>query len=138
MKKYGASYPEVDHFYRPLLEKMAKTIDEKNPQLADAKTKLQKYENEFSVREANKQPQIDQFKQAADKATADLDSERGKFKSERDRLTQTETALKTDLEGVHKEVDASNTKLKDFTQVAARRTRSSRAPTKPCRSGWDN
>ena len=91
MKKYGASYPEVDRFYRPLLERMSKTINEKNATLALANTKLQKYENDFNVREANKQPQIEQFKQAAEKAATDLDSERGKFKSERDRLTQTET-----------------------------------------------
>ncbi len=118
MKKYGASYPEVDRFYRPLLEKMSKTIDEKNAALALANTKLQKYENDFNVREANKQPQIDQFKQAAEKATTDLDSERGKFKSERDRLTQAETALKTDLDNAHKEVDASSAKFKDTMQVA--------------------
>jgi hypothetical protein len=118
MKKYGASYPEVDRFYRPLLEKMQKTIDEKNVRLADANTKLQKYENDFSVREAQKQPQIDQFKQAVEKATTDLESERGKFKSDRDSLTQAQTALKTDLDSAHKEVEASTAKFKDTMQVA--------------------
>jgi regulator of replication initiation timing len=118
MKKYGASYPEVDRFYRPLLERMSKTIDEKNAALALVNTKLQKYENDFSVREAQKQPQIDQFKQAAEKASTDLDSERGKFKNERDRLTETETSLKTNLETAHKEIEASQTKLKDNMQVA--------------------
>lgn len=82
MKKYGASYPDVDRFYRPLLEKMQKTIDAKNAELAEATIKLQKFDNEFNVREANKQPQIDQFKEAAKKASDDLESERGKFKSD--------------------------------------------------------
>ncbi len=118
MKKYGGSYPEVDRFYRPLLEKMSKTIDEKNAALVLAVNNLQKLDNKFSVREANKQPQIDDFKRAADEASKDLASERTKFKSERDRLTQAETSLKTDLDNARKEGEASLAKLKDNMQAA--------------------
>lgn len=118
MKKYGASYPDVDRFYRPLLEKMQKTIDAKSAALAEATTNLQKFDNDFHVREANKQPQIDQFKQAAEKASADLASEQGKFKSERDRLTQEEASLKTNLDNVRKDIETVETKHKDTMQLA--------------------
>jgi hypothetical protein len=116
MKKFGAGYPDVDHFYRPLLEKMQKTIEAKSTELADATAKLQKYENDFNVREANKQPQIDQFKEAAKKASDDLESERGKFKSDRDSLTQEQASLKSSLDESHKKADTAEADFKNTMQ----------------------
>ena len=81
MKKFGGSYPEEARFYRPLLEKMAKTIDETNAKLDLADKKVKKLEADFAVREANKQPQIDKFEKAAEEAGKDLAGEREKFKS---------------------------------------------------------
>jgi len=118
MKKYGGSYPAVDRFYHPLLEKMAKTIDEKNAALVQAVNNLQKRDNEFAVREANKQPQIDDLTRARDEASKDLASERTKFKSDRDRLTQVETSLKTDLDNARKAGEAALAKLNDDMQAA--------------------
>ena len=40
MKAYGAGYPEDSLFYRKLLEKMRKTIDEKNADLEAAKARI--------------------------------------------------------------------------------------------------
>ena len=111
MKKYGGSYPEEARFYRPLMEKMSKTIDEKNATLALTEDNVKKLEADFAVREASKQPQIDDFKKAAEDAGKDLDSERSKFNSDRDRITQSETKLKTDLENARKEAAASVAKI---------------------------
>ena len=88
MKKYGGSYPEEARFYRPLLEKMSKTIDEKNTALAAAKNDNQILEDKLKAFEASKQPQIDEFKKAADEASEDLTNERDKFKTDRDRITR--------------------------------------------------
>ncbi len=41
MNKYGAGYPEDSLHYRPLLEKMKKTIDERNGELTDVKAENQ-------------------------------------------------------------------------------------------------
>ena len=80
--------------------------------------KIQKLEDEFKVREANKQPQIDDFKKAAEEASKDLASEHTKFKSDRDRITQEETKLKTDLENARKDAAASLAKIEQKLQDA--------------------
>jgi hypothetical protein len=78
--------------------------------------KLQKCENDFHVREANKQPQIDQFQEAAKKAADDLEGERTKFKSNRDSLTQEQASLKGNLDEAHKKADAAEAEFKQTMQ----------------------
>ena len=73
--------------------------------LSDAK--VQKLEEDFRVREASKQPQIDQFQQAADAASKDLTDERSKFNSDRERITQDEAKIQGDMESVRKESAAA-------------------------------
>ena len=111
MTKYGAAYPDDVRFYEPLMEKMSKTIDEKNAALAQADAKVAKLESDFAVREANKQPQIDDFKAAADKAQADLNEQISTFKSDRGRITDEQDKLKTDLDSARKEATAALDKL---------------------------
>jgi hypothetical protein len=103
MKKFGGSYPEDVRFYRPLLDKMAKTIDEKNIELEQTKAKLAKLETDFAAREANKQPQIDEFKKAAESAGKDLADERTKYNSDRERITQAEIKLQADFDNARKD-----------------------------------
>lgn len=105
IKKYGLAYPEDVRYYHPLLEKMAKTIDDKNKDVAEAQAKVAKLEANFAVREANKQPQLDDFQKAAERANEDLTSERSKFQSDRDRIAQNEAKLKTDLDGARKDLN---------------------------------
>jgi hypothetical protein len=107
MRKYAGSYPEDVRFYRPLLEKMSNTIDEKNKELDLTKAKVAKLEADFAVREESKQPQIDDFKKAAEAASKDLAGERDKFQADRDSLTQDQAKLKADLETARKEAAAS-------------------------------
>ena len=107
MNKYGAGYAEVPNAYRPLMEKMQQTIDEKNAALALSDAKVQKLEEDFRIREASKQPQIDEFKQAAETANKDLSDERAKFNGDRDRLTQDEAKIQSDLEKSRKDAEAA-------------------------------
>jgi hypothetical protein len=107
MKKYGGAYPEETRVYHQLIEKMANTINEKNNEVAEVKARIAKLEEDFRVREANKQPQIDDFKKAAADAGKDLAGERTKFKTERDRLTQDEARLQSDLDAARKQGKAA-------------------------------
>jgi hypothetical protein len=118
MKKYGSSYSEEARFYRPLLEKMLKTIDERNGDLDIAKAKMAKLETDFATREANKQPQIDEFKKTADSANKDLTEERAKFKASRDQTTQEQIKLRSDLESARKEAATSLAKIEQRMQEA--------------------
>jgi hypothetical protein len=103
MQKYGASYPEDSRYYRPLLEKLQKTIDERNAELADVKAEVDRLSGEFRVREANKDPQIKQFEEAAAKAATDRDAEKVKFEGERRRITEDQTKIQTDLVNLRKD-----------------------------------
>jgi hypothetical protein len=127
MRKYAGSYPEEVRFYRPLLEKMANTIDEKNTELDLTKAKVAKLESDFAVREESKQPQIDDFKKAAESAGKDLAGERDKFQSDRDNITQEQSKLKADLETARKEAASSlaeiDKKIQDMgAQITRQRT----------------
>lgn len=119
MAKFGAGYPEKSLFYRPLLEEMFKTITARNGELDVAKAKIAKLETDFATREASKQPQIDDFKKAAETASKDLSGERDKFKADRERITQEQLKLKGDLDAARKSTAASvaqvDRKLQDAT-----------------------
>ena len=102
MKKYGGAYPEDSRFYRKLVEKMSDTIDEKTAELATWKAKVPQLEAELKRRSENQELQVKQFKDSASKAGKDLADEQSKFKSERERLTQEEAALQSNLQNTRK------------------------------------
>ncbi len=85
MKNYGSAYPADARFYSPLLEKMLKTIEEKNTDLSSAKEEIKRLDNLYAQREESKDPQLKQFAEARDKAAKDLAEERTKFTSEVER-----------------------------------------------------
>ncbi len=103
MKKYGQSYPEKDRYYRLLLEKMLKTIEEKNAELSAAKDEVRRLEDEYAVREKNKDPQMKQLQDARDKASQDLAGERSKFKGEVERKNEEGTRLHDDRQAERKD-----------------------------------
>ena len=78
MKKYGGGYPDEVRFYRPLLEKMAQDDRREERRAGRGQGRdCRSWKTSSQVREASKQPQIDDFKQAArDQAGKDLASER--------------------------------------------------------------
>ena len=97
MKKYGASYPEEDRFYRPLLERMSKTIKEKNTDLALGRDQAAKTRTE--VRGAVKTAaDRQQFKEAAAKASTDLEPARTEVQERAGSDHPDESKLQTDLQ----------------------------------------
>lgn len=129
MATYGGAYPEESRFYRPLIEKLAKTIEQKNTELADAKSQLKALGDEYKVREANKDPQIEKFKEEQKKAADDLASEQSKFKSERERIAQSEAKLQEDLKKYRQEGAAMLSQVEAKLQAAKSRIRSLSAIT---------
>jgi len=118
MNRYGGSYSEESRFYRPLLEKMLKTIEEKNGELKDAKDEILRLEDQYAVRESNKDPQMKRFQEERDKANQDLADEQSKYGSERDRITQEQAKLQAALQSTRKEATASVAKVETKLQDA--------------------
>lgn len=114
MAKYGGALPETEHDYRRVMDKMQKTIEEKNAALSDAKTEVAKLQQQITAFEASKQPQIDDFKKSRDDANQDLAGERAKFDAERKRIND-------DREGLAKERDTAR-KEKDAEKAEAEKT----------------
>ncbi len=83
MKNYGAALPEESLYYRPLLQKLKKTIDERSAELTDVEKELQNLSDQYRIREEAKEPQIEKLTEERDKATKDLASEQTKFQGER-------------------------------------------------------
>lgn len=98
MKDFGSAYPADARFYRKLLEKMLKTILEKNGELKDVKDGVRDMEERFAVREKNKDPQIAKLQIERDKAGQDLANERSKYKTEVDRKNMEGTKLAAELQ----------------------------------------
>jgi hypothetical protein len=110
MTKYGGGYPEGERDYRRIMEKMQKTIDDKNASLADEKTRVQGLEQQIKVFEASKQPQIDDFQKSRDDAGKDLADERAKFNADRERITRDQATLQGERDDARKERDADRAK----------------------------
>lgn len=106
MALYGSAYPEAARYYRPLLEKMLKTIEEKNAELADAKDGIKRLEDKYDVREENHEPKIAQLQDRASKAETDLTNERSKYKTEVERKDSERSKLADDLQTAR--TDAAN------------------------------
>jgi hypothetical protein len=123
MKSYGGAYPETARFYRPLLEKMAKTIREKNQELVVAADKVHILEAEYKKRQAEKDAQMKQFEERAAKAEQDKASEQSKYSNERDRITRDESKHLADLQAARKSFNENITKIEGKLQLAVQRVK---------------
>mgnify|MGYP000931127462 CR=1 FL=1 len=127
MQLYGSAYPEDARFYRPLLEKMLKTIEEKNEELAAAKDGIKRLEEKYEVREKNHEPKIAQLESRADQAERDLADERSKYKTEVERKDTERTRLAGELQEARtdaaQKIATVETKLKDTQQKVEDRGR---------------
>ncbi len=122
MKSYGGSYPEESRFYRPLLEKMAKTIKEKSNDLANVRAKLPLIEAAYKSREDAKESQVKEFQDAATKASQDLTGEQNKFKGERSRLNQEKSDLESEKLAAIKAKTELGTNLESMKQKYEQRS----------------
>ena len=123
MKKYGAGSAEGDADYRRLLEKLSKTLKERNTDLEEAKAKVPKLQDEYKNRVEQMDAQRKQFEDRAAKAEQDRASEQSKFNGERDRITREESKLQTDLQNARKLFTESLAKVDEKIQQSTQRIR---------------
>jgi hypothetical protein len=121
MKTYGGAYPEDSRFYRPLLKKMFKSLQEKNQELAAAMAKLPVLEQDFKKRQAEMAAQMKQFEERAAKAEADKASEQSKYTNERERINRDEAKHLADLQQARKSHAEDMTKIEGKLQLAGQK-----------------
>jgi hypothetical protein len=112
MKKYGAGYPEDSLFYHKLLDKMKKTIEEKNNDLEIQKAKIPELNDEYERKLKEKDVQVEKYKDERNKANDDLAGEQAKFQAERRRKNDEGDALQSNLTAVRKETTDVREKAK--------------------------
>jgi hypothetical protein len=116
IKNYGGAYPEQDRFYHHLVEKLWKTIKDRNVELADIKARIPQIQAEYKSREDARELQLKQFEKARDSATQDLAKEKATFTSERDRISQDEVKHRDDLAAARKQLNTLGANL-DATKL---------------------
>jgi len=111
IKKYGGAYPQEAQFYRPLVDKMFQTIQDKDKDLVDTKDEYQKLNAKYEIREAGKDAQLKQFEDTVNRVTQDLNSRTETFRKDRDRLTDDGNKIKDQLQTARKDAAALEAKL---------------------------
>jgi len=117
MKKYGAAYPEDSQFYRRLLEKMKRTIDEKNSELEAAKAEIPKLKDDYDTRVKGVEVEREQFKNERNKANDDLAAQQATFADERRRKNAEADKLQGDLVDARKKINEILDKAKTDEQA---------------------
>lgn len=72
MDTYAANFPAADRNYRKVLQNLQSALNDKNATLDDALVQVQNLKTYAQTLDQAKQGQIDQYKEAADKAAQDL------------------------------------------------------------------
>ncbi|MBN2475361.1 MAG: hypothetical protein JXB62_12185 [Pirellulales bacterium] len=102
MAEFGGNFPEENRFYRPLLGYLAQAIQDKVNENALLKAEVQKLKDEYEIREAAKDTQIQQLQAALKKAEQDLAAQIAKFDTDRTRFTKDQGDLQTQLQAARK------------------------------------
>lgn len=107
MKKYGVGYPEDSLFYHKILDKLCKTIDEKNADLAAEKARIPEVQDDYKKQLSQKEAQLAKFDAERKKANDDLAAEQEKFRGDRQRTNDDKSKLHEDLVASRKEAKES-------------------------------
>lgn len=111
MATYAANFPAETQVYRQVLARLYEVIKEKNDKLAELQAEVQDLKNRYQVREASKDPQIQQAEQAAARAATDLAEERNRFNQDRQRITADQAQIAAQLDKARKEATAAMAKV---------------------------
>ena len=108
MKKYGGAYSPESQFYRPMVEKMSQTIQDKSKELVDAKDENQRLKDNYEKREAGKDAQIKELSDQVNRLAEDFKKVDETFKADRAKFAETGNKYMEDLKTTQK--DAANDK----------------------------
>jgi hypothetical protein len=123
MERYGAAYAVDDRFYRLLLEKMQKTIEELGIALKDAKDEVPKLRDEHKQNLEAQEAQIARFKAERDKAEVDLTTEQTKYRDDVERKNREGVTLQASLQAARKEMKERIDKIEVKFQEAVKKTK---------------
>lgn len=112
MKKYAATAPDESKFYRPALEFLANTLNEKTAELIAARDTIQQEQDERQKVETAKQVQVAAAEENARKAEADLASAKKAFEDERKKMLDDNAELQTQLKDKNEKYTALEEKSK--------------------------
>lgn len=133
MKKYGGAYPQEAQFYRPLLEKMFQTIQEKDKDLVATKDENQQWKEKYEMREAGKDAQLKEFDTTISQVKQDLKERTETFNKDRDRLTEDANKIKDQLQNARKEASTIASKLEAKSQEIGAQLQKTRQVAKKLR-----
>jgi hypothetical protein len=111
MKKYGGAYSQESQFYRPLVEKMFQTIQDKNKELAATKDENQQLKAKYELREAGKDNAIKEFADQVNRLTQDMKAREETFSKERTQITDLDNNIREQLKTAQKDAAAEKTTL---------------------------
>jgi hypothetical protein len=112
MQTFGATYPTEAQFYRPLMEKLNQSLQEKNGELKLAEEKILKQDTDYQQWKKEKEVQIKTFEEAQKKASTDLVEQTNSFQKRFDEISREKDALQEKLQSTRKELTAEIEKAK--------------------------
>jgi hypothetical protein len=122
MKRYGANFPEDARFYSPMLNHLWDAVEDRNKEAKALKDKLQDLDSRFALREAAKDKQIDQFKEAVAKSSDDMTKLSTDYDEQRAKTLGDEKGFLEKLSLTRKEASAQieqvGAKVKEAEAVA--------------------
>ena len=116
MKKYGGAYSQESQFYRPLVEKMFQTIQDKNKELVDTKDENQRLTAKYESREAGKDAQLKEFADKVNGMAQDLKAREETFSKERTQITDDQNKIREQLKTAQKDAAAEKSTLEAKNQ----------------------
>ena len=118
MKKYGGAYSQESQFYRPLVEKLFQTIQDKNKELVATKDENQQLTAKYELREAGKDAQLKEFADQVNRLTQDLKSREETFSKERTQITDDQNKIREQLKTAQKDAATDKSTLEAKNQEA--------------------
>ncbi len=112
METYAGSFPEDNRYYRPVIEYLFNTIENKNQVLEGEKAARVKVEQDIVRREEAVKPQLDTAEAKVVKAGQDLAKARSTFDNDRITFTKKQGDLAARLEAARKDSEVAVTQLR--------------------------
>jgi hypothetical protein len=106
MKTYGRTFPSEALYYRPLMEKLFQSLQEKNNELQLAEEKNQEQKQKFKDWESARLAQVKKIEEAQQKASADALALEDKLQKQDAAFSREMTALREEKDTLRKDKDA--------------------------------
>jgi hypothetical protein len=114
MKKFATTVPDESKFYRPALEFLANTLNEKTTELIAARDTIQQEKDEREKVEQAKQVQVAAAEENARKAEADKEAAKKEFDAERKKMLE-------DMADLQRQSKDKNDKMTELAETSKKK-----------------